>query len=160
MQLFKHNLMTNASTAYNEPKPRLVAGTSGRNDNSAMHNKIGPVILRRLKELGKTRAWLAEKAQVSTTTVHYWINKGEITLDNAMVLADLLSVSMDELLGRESQNQGEGPMAPKMQLAWVSDVELDLLTRFRNTDEMGRKLICMALNGAPQIQAPSGNLEH
>lgn len=106
--------------------------------------------------MNKTQAWLAEAAQVSSTAAHLWIRKGEISLDKALVVADLLQVSLDELFGREGK-QGRETKKDKMELVWVNEVELDLLTRFRNTDEMGRKLITMAGAGAPQLEEPASS---
>lgn len=58
---------------------------------------LGEVITSRLKLLKKTQGWLAEKVGVSNFAVTKWIQKGQITLDNAKKAAVALEISLDEL---------------------------------------------------------------
>lgn len=60
----------------------------------------------RLKELrteaGLSRAALAKKVNVSERLISYWENgKRECDFDMLILLADILSVSVDYLLGRK-----------------------------------------------------------
>lgn len=58
----------------------------------------GHVIKKRLEQLGLTQAWLAEKAGVSAYAVTKWIQTGKLSRDNAVVVAELLGISVDHLL--------------------------------------------------------------
>lgn len=53
---------------------------------------------RRLDELQMTQAQLAEQAGVSPYAVTKWIQTGKISRENAVIVAGLLDISLDELL--------------------------------------------------------------
>lgn len=59
---------------------------------------IGKVIVRELRRLGQTQAWLAEQAGVSENAVSKWIATGKISRTNVPKVASLLEVSSDQLL--------------------------------------------------------------
>lgn len=60
---------------------------------------LGKTIKSRLKALGKTQTWLSEQVDVSNNAVSKWLKKGEIKLENAVLVAKALGCSVDELLG-------------------------------------------------------------
>jgi len=59
---------------------------------------IGKVIVRELKRLGHTQAWLAEEVGVSENAVSKWIATGKISRTNVPKVAALLGVSSDQLI--------------------------------------------------------------
>ncbi|OYO29180.1 LexA family transcriptional regulator [Janthinobacterium sp. PC23-8] len=61
-------------------------------------NAPGQTIKSRLSALGKTQGWLAERADVSHNAVSKWIKTGKISRENAILVAQALSCSVDELL--------------------------------------------------------------
>lgn len=61
-------------------------------------NALGQTIKSRLSALGKTQGWLAERADVSHNAVSKWIKTGKISRENAVLVAQALSCSVDELL--------------------------------------------------------------
>ncbi|MGK5049486.1 LexA family protein [Janthinobacterium sp. GB4P2] len=61
-------------------------------------NALGQTIKSRLSALRKTQGWLAERANVSHNAVSKWIKTGKISRENAVLVAQALSCSVDELL--------------------------------------------------------------
>jgi plasmid maintenance system antidote protein VapI len=59
---------------------------------------IGKVILKELKRLDRTQAWLAEQVGVSENAVSKWIATGKMSRANMAKVAPLLGVSSDQLL--------------------------------------------------------------
>ncbi len=66
-----------------------------------MENPFSTVVNRRLRELGRTQNWLAEQVDVTDQAVSKWLKTGQIKLDHAKRVAELLSVSLDSLLRRK-----------------------------------------------------------
>gem|GEM_PF-6820170 len=52
----------------------------------------------------RTQGWLAEQCGVSNMAVTKWINKGQITVDNAIQVAKALDVTLHELVGFEDSS--------------------------------------------------------
>jgi len=86
--------------------PEFVLSKSAACDIHGMENCIGKVIKSRLKQLKpkRTQGWLAEQCGVSNMAVTKWINKGQITVDNAMQVAKALEITLHELVGFEDGN--------------------------------------------------------
>lgn len=59
---------------------------------------LGKTIKSRLRALGETQAWLAEKVGVSENAVSKWIKTGEISRENIKPAADALQISVAQLL--------------------------------------------------------------
>lgn len=59
---------------------------------------LGKTIKSRLKALGETQSWLAEKIGVSENAVSKWIKTGEISRENIKPAADALQISVAQLL--------------------------------------------------------------
>lgn len=66
-------------------------------------SKLGTTIKTRLKGMGKTQTWLADKVGVSNNAVSKWIKTGEISRENAVLVAGHLGMTVDELLGTAEQ---------------------------------------------------------
>lgn len=62
--------------------------------------------IKQLREAaGLTQYQLAQRMELYPSAVFKWeTGRGNPTLENAMKLADLFGCTMDELLGRKSQN--------------------------------------------------------
>lgn len=127
-------------------KRRLVEpGTDGI-DNSVMANPVGDIIKNRLKVLKKTQGWLAGKTGKSDTAISKWIATGKISRDNAVEVAKLLGISLDELLGTSDA----GTQGAALSLVYVDREELRLLTAYREATEMGQTLILTSADAAPR----------
>lgn len=87
----------------------------------------------------RVRESLAEKAGVSLQAVGLWINTGKISMDNLLVVADVLKKSTDWLLGRTDEKMAdnvvalhqEGPIANLVAVAETMNVykQYELLGR-------------------------------
>jgi len=99
-------------------------------------SEIGNIIKARLKELGKTQGWLAEAAGVSNNAVSLWIRRGSIALDNATVVAGVLGITVDQLLG--GGRAPDGPQDSRTDLVKLSPVERRVLALFRGADDRGK----------------------
>lgn len=64
-----------------------------------MTNEIGKIIRNALSDINKNQSWLAEKCNVSINAVSKWIRTGEISRKNIPVVANVLGLSIDQLLG-------------------------------------------------------------
>jgi transcriptional regulator with XRE-family HTH domain len=73
---------------------------------------LGKTIKTRLKSLGHTQAWLAERVGVSENAVSKWIKSGEISRENIKPAADALGITVAQLL---DQNP-----APDLDARWHS----------------------------------------
>jgi hypothetical protein len=125
-----------------------------RHDNAVMtkiaESAVGRVIAARLKEMGKPRQWLAEKTGVSNGAVTHWVKTGQIGRDSALSVAMALGVSVDELYGQEAP---AAKPSEEMSLEWISTRERQLLTNYRQCNDMGRQMIDLTANGAPKDDA-------
>jgi transcriptional regulator with XRE-family HTH domain len=68
-----------------------------------MENYLGKFVKDRLRERGRTQTELAEYCGVSVNAVSKWTRTGQITIENAVMVADFLECSLDEMVGRKSQ---------------------------------------------------------
>jgi len=86
--------------------PEFVLSKTRVCDIREMENCIGKVIKNRLKQMKpkRTQGWLAEQCGVSNMAVTKWINKGQITVDNAIQVAKALDVTLHELVGFEDSS--------------------------------------------------------
>ncbi|WP_443113297.1 helix-turn-helix domain-containing protein [Herbaspirillum seropedicae] len=114
-----------------------------------MKSTIGDTIRTRLKEIGKSQGWLAERANVSDTAVSKWISTGKISRKSAQDVARALEISIDELIGGEAPPEGTGK---SLALIYVDSDEISLLTLYREANSMGRALIRTAADAAPKAE--------
>jgi transcriptional regulator with XRE-family HTH domain len=106
-------------------------------------NEIGKTIKARLKELGKTQVWLAEAAGVSNTAVSNWIKKGTIARENAAAVADLLGITLDELI-KTAQLSGE-QRELRSDLVAVDPIQRRMLSLYSKADDRGKLEMLSAL---------------
>ena len=76
---------------------QLLAGLNRRFHACGM-SPLGKTITVRLRALKKTQAWLAEQVGVSENAVSKWIKTGEIKLDNAITVAEVLQIGIAQLV--------------------------------------------------------------
>jgi transcriptional regulator with XRE-family HTH domain len=69
-----------------------------------MGNHLGIYVKEKLRDLGKKQTELAEFCGVSDNAVAKWIRTGQITIDNAVMVADFLNCSLDDLVGRRRES--------------------------------------------------------
>lgn len=79
-----------------------------------MSTYVGEILSKRLEKMGKTQGWLAEKAGVSNNAVSKWIKTGKISRVNAVTVASLLQVSLDDLLSDGIAPPADGEQKPPL----------------------------------------------
>jgi transcriptional regulator with XRE-family HTH domain len=133
--------------------PPLVDMNSFRSKNVFMpkniENQVGRAIVARLKELGKTQQWLADKTGVSNVSVHKWIHSGKISRDSLGAAALALGMTMDELMGQgQPEPAKDGPC--KFSLEWINADEKALLEGYRQCTDAGKDMARAIVRGAPK----------
>lgn len=68
-----------------------------------MSENIGKLIAGRLKAMGKGQAWLAESVGVSVNAVSKWTKSGKISRENVPRVAELLELTVAELVSGKVQ---------------------------------------------------------
>lgn len=113
-------------------------------------NKVGPIIERRLRELGRSQQWLAEQCNVSPVSVNNWIHKGSIARQNIGPAAIALGLTTAQLMGDDQPAQQSVDMPPKMSLQWLPPDEVELLEEYRQCAEEGKKMTLSFVKVAPK----------
>lgn len=107
-----------------------------------MSEKIGKLIAARLKALGMGQAWLAEKAGVSVNAVSKWTKSGKISRGNVARVAEVLGLSVDELVsGEEVSPVAKKEPSPGSRLERLDPDEAELLECYREAGPGERELI-------------------
>lgn len=132
---------------------QLVEFESYSDDNSLMENKIGRVISRQLKLLDKTQGWLAEEANVSNNAVSKWIKTGKVSRNNAVRVAEILGLSVGQLLVNESEKPKDKEQK-RLALMYIDPSEVHLVTLYRESTQHGKDMITMAAEEAPKLLLP------
>lgn len=122
-------------------------------DNAGMKpNYTGELIARRLIEMDRTQEWLAEKVGVSINAVSKWTRTSKISRENAVLVAKALGVTFSELLQEQPDDmKANKPDDKSLQLVYLTAEELNLVTEFRESTEMGRAMIQAAAVSVPKI---------
>jgi len=120
----------------------------------AMNSLLGNVIKQRLASLGETQEWLAEKCNVSKNAVSKWISTGKISRAKAIVAAQSLGLTVDQLLG-----QPMSTVSPPAEttLERLDTQEKRLLELYRQSTKDGKMMIYGAATVAPK-EADAGAL--
>jgi len=121
-------------------------------ENVGMEQKIGKTIANRLAALNKTQGWLAEQAGVSINAVSKWTLTGKISRSKAVLVAEVLGLSLDELLVIENPKTANQPKS--LALVYVDTEELYLLTLYRESAQDGRAFIIATAEDAPKVSQP------
>lgn len=108
--------------------------------------------MNRIKEIrerkGLSQKFIALSLGVKAPSVYEWENgKSNPSVDNLLALADLMLVSVDELLGREVSDQPEADPDESL-----------LLANFRLLSQQGREYIRQQMDIAVRIYKKSADL--
>lgn len=120
--------------------------------NTEKKNIVGPVIDRRLRELGHSQQWLAQQLGLSPVSIHNWIKLGTIRKENIGPCAVALGITVNQLLG-EDQPQQPAPAEsapPKEILQWILPDEQELLQEYRQCTDEGKNMARSFLKVAPK----------
>lgn len=119
---------------------------------------MGNVISEYLRERKLSQEWLAEQVGVSIVAVSKWTRTGKISRPNAIKVAEILHISVDELYGRNKDGVGQAPVTTQaLTLTYVDPEEMQLLTWYREANDMGKELIKAACEHAPKKKLASGS---
>lgn len=116
----------------------------------------GTVIAGRLDQLGKTQTWLANECGVSNNAVTKWIRTGHISRANALRVAEVLSLKIEELLSPDSERSNMARLVAESLSVDISELptilihvtpkELALLNRYRQSTAQSRVVIESVIN--------------
>lgn len=118
-------------------------------DTCEMKSSLGKVILGKLRVMEKTQSWLAEEAQVSINAVSKWIRTGKISRNNLVVVAGILGLSTDEMVGLD-EPVAANAVLPAFELVFLTSEEIRLVTIFRQASDVGQRMIEIAASKAPK----------
>lgn len=107
--------------------PKIRTGKAGKGGISS-----GDRIIAALD--GRTRAWLAEKTGLSTSSISDYVEKGIAKADAAVAIARALEVSVDWLLTGAEPNISRGKLISAENAEWIAIPEYDL----RFLDDAGK----------------------
>lgn len=122
-------------------------------DNAGMPKTYtGELIARRLLEMDRTQEWLAEKVGVSINAVSKWTRTGKISRENAVLAAKALGITVGELLQEQPEDmKADKNKEPSLQLVYLTDEEMKLITMYRESTEMGRAMLMAAAESVQKI---------
>lgn len=126
----------------------LVESFGYSTEDSAMNSHVGKTIATRLKALQKGQSWLAEKAGVSVNAVSKWTITGKISREKAIIVAEALGLTMDQLFGRDMAPLPEQELDTALER--VNEREAELLQLFRRCSVDGQNMILAAAKVAPR----------
>lgn len=122
-----------------------------------MEKTVGEVISARLRDMEKTQGWLAEAVGVSDYAVSKWISTGKISRKNAIITAEKLQISVDELLSANKAGSTKTTAtASALTLTYVDPQEMQLLTWYREANDIGKEIIKASCEHAPKKKLVSG----
>lgn len=150
------------STAYIQPQVesrfnrRVVDGRIHDSENQSMANsEIGRLIRDRLRAMGKTQGWLAERMGVSDNAVSKWVKSGSIARAKIVQLAGLLGVDpaalLDESRSRGGLHAGES--------ASPYEPGADLWRRYEEASPAARLVVDLVLNRRTMAAATNETLQ-
>lgn len=115
----------------------------------------GQVIADRLRELGKSQAWLKDQLGVSHTAVSLWIRSGMISYKHAKKVAEVLKIPASVMLGLASEEEAQREdsqqaIGSHVILAYITLDEEGILRAWRETDEAGRGILSAVAKQVPR----------
>jgi transcriptional regulator with XRE-family HTH domain len=128
-------------------------------DEVVRFEHAGQVIASRLKEMGKSQAWLKDQVGVSHTAVSLWIRSGMISYKHAKKVAAVLNIPAHEMLGVTSEKDIEEAREPggSMIVQYTTPEEAELLNAWRETDENGRSILSAVARQVPRRKIDQAN---
>lgn len=115
-------------------------------------NYTGQLIAHRLLEMNRTQEWLAEKVGVSINAVSKWTRTSKISRENAVLVAKAIGVSVGELLQEQPEDMRTSKFDEKsLQLVYLTNEELKLVTAFRESTDVGRAMLMAAADTVDKI---------
>lgn len=123
-------------------------------DNAVMEKNTytAELIKRRLLEMDRTQEWLAEKVGVSINAVSKWTRTGQISRENAVLAAKALGITVGELFQEQSEDMRPDKFNQKsLQLVYLTDEEMKLVTHYRESTEVGRAMLMAAGESVQKI---------
>ena len=111
-----------------------------------MNSPLGNIIKQRLDHLDQTQEWLAERCNVSKNAVSKWIRDGKISRKNALIAAQTLGISVDQLLGQALVDMSSNETT----LERLDSQEKRLLDLYRQATKDGKMMIYGAATVAPK----------
>jgi transcriptional regulator with XRE-family HTH domain len=118
-----------------------------------MTKYVARTIKDRMKAIGMTQAWLAERVGVSITAVSKWTTDGKVARDNVPRVAAALGLTTDQLLGTSALAGAEATW-PEL----VNADEKEMLELYRLCSQEGRLMLKGAAREGSKTLATSGPL--
>ncbi len=117
-----------------------------------MNTAIGNALRQRMQELGVTQTWLAEQLDVSVNAVSKWCRGEPISRQNAVAVAQVLDLNLDELLatGAERKKVEALDASREFDLVYLNRREIKLLTLYRESTSDGKRIIELTATAAPK----------
>lgn len=101
-----------------------------------MTRYVARTIKDRMKAIGMSQAWLAEKVGVSIAAVSKWTTDGKVARDNVPRVAEALGLTTDQLLGTGAPVDAETTWPE-----WVNADEKEMLELYRQCSQEGRLML-------------------
>jgi transcriptional regulator with XRE-family HTH domain len=118
-----------------------------------MTRNVAKTIKARMKAIGMTQAWLAEKLGVSIAAVSKWTTDGKVARDNVPRVAAALGLTTDQLLGTGAPASAEATWSEL-----VSADEKEMLELYRLCSREGRLMLKGAAREGSKTPATAGPL--
>jgi transcriptional regulator with XRE-family HTH domain len=119
----------------------------------SMTRYVARTIKDRMKAIGMSQAWLAEKVGVSVTAVSKWTRDGKVARDNVPRVAEALGLTTDQLLGTGALASAEAAWSE-----WVNADEKEMLELYRLCSQEGRLMLKGAAREGSKVPTPSSTL--
>jgi transcriptional regulator with XRE-family HTH domain len=118
-----------------------------------MTRYVASKIKDRMKAIGMSQAWLAEKVGVSIAAVSRWTKDGKVARDNVPRVAEALGLTTDQLLGAGALASAEAAWSE-----WVSADEKEMLELYRLCSREGQMMLKSAAREGSKAPAARGAL--
>jgi transcriptional regulator with XRE-family HTH domain len=119
----------------------------------SMTKYVARTIKDRMKAIGMSQAWLAEKVGVSIAAVSKWTTDGKVARDNVPRVAEALGLTTDQLLGTGVPTCTEATWSEL-----VNADEKEMLELYRLCSQEGRLMLKGAAREGSKAPADSGML--
>jgi transcriptional regulator with XRE-family HTH domain len=120
-----------------------------------MTSYVARTIKDRMKAIGMSQAWLAEKVGVSIAAVSKWTTDGKVARDNVPRVAAALGLTTDQLLGTSASASAEATWSE-----WVNADEKEMLELYRLCSREGQLMLKGAAREGSKVQVTTGALTH